>query len=133
MYDLKCTQCETGILYLDTAESIDALSSDELIDYKHLKKYVLSEINSFYVYKCNECSAIVRYNIKDILQQQFDQLMEIVLERIMVNKIIESRQDKGEERRRILIYCGKCKGQDGRGSCMIDVFNRCDLKEFPIG
>jgi len=131
IHDLKCDQCETGILYLDVPESIDVLSSDELVEYKHIKRYVSSEINRFYVYKCDECGAIFRYNIKNILRQQFDNLIEMVLEKAVVNRMLNDRQNK--EYKRILVYCGKCSGQDGRGSCMIGVFNACDLKEFPIG
>lgn len=131
IYDLKCDQCETGILYLDVSESIDVLSSDELVEYKHIKKYVSSEINRFYVYKCDECGATFRYNIKNILRQQFGNLMEMVLEKAAVNRMLAAQQ--GKEYKRILVYCGKCSGQDGRGSCMINVFNDCDLKELPIG
>jgi len=129
--NLKCNLCETGILQLDVPESIDALSSDELLEYKHIKRYVASEINRFYIYKCDECGATYRYNLKSILQQQFDSLMEMVTERVMVSRMLESQQ--GKDYKRILIYCGKCSGQDGRGSCMLGVFNACDMKEFPIG
>lgn len=131
IYELKCDQCKTGILYLDGAASIDVLSSDELVDYKYIKKYVSSEINRFWVYKCDECGATFRYNIKDILRQQFNNLLEMVLEKAVINKTLDTQQ--GKEYKRILVYCGKCGGQDSRGSCMIDVFNTCDLKELPIG
>jgi len=131
MLNLKCDFCELGVLNLDTVNTMDSFTESELFTYKDAVAYVDKTIDRPMVYVCDTCGAQTKYTIKDVLRKQRDQLLQQVLEQVMVHRVYNEHSDSSPPH--ILIYCGKCTGQDGKGSCKAEIHNKCDLKEFPSG
>jgi hypothetical protein len=131
MLNLKCEFCELGVLTLDTINTMENFTESDLFTHKDAIVYVDKTLDRPMVYTCDTCGANIKYTIKDVLRKQRDQLLQQVLDQVMVHRVYNNGTSQGLPH--ILIYCGRCTGQDGKGSCRPEIYNKCDLKEFPSG
>jgi len=131
MFNLKCEFCDIGVLRLSATDTMDSFAESDLFSYKDAIVYVDKTLDRPMVYICDSCGANIKYTIKDVLIKQRDQMLEQVLEQVMVHRVYNG--DTGHVPSPIMIYCGRCPGQDGKGSCSSDVYDKCDMKEFPSG
>ncbi len=99
-----------------TANSINIFDKVEEIICKYL------------VYKCTSCLTTYKYTYKDlerVLRKNITQkMLFLVAKGNLLNN--SSITDK------FFIYCGKCNGFDGIGSCSKTVYNNCNIKRFPL-
>lgn len=122
---LECEICK-GELFLDLNKSADeysiiteALDPEEAID-----KLITKDL----IYVCLECGHTHKLTYRDIERNIRRILSEKVLLLMAQGNISQnfSIQDK------FYVYCGKCSGLDGKGSCPPNVYKKCDIKRFPI-
>lgn len=128
---LPCPYCERGQLYFNQVETTKAWYHPivfRLDDLDKLKDGVVSDI---LVFTCNVCEATERYTFKEVELKFRKRLSDIMLTQIAR----EDMPDPGTMRDidRTLIYCGKCGGFDGKGSCPHYIFDDCKLKRIPDG
>ena len=129
MRNLKCEVCDSGVLYLNTFESIEALSPEELLSEEQIQTFIDTYMDSYLVYTCNQCGTSFKYTDKEVLKKH----RQIVLEYIMKQAVpVMVEMELKGNKTKVLKYCGKCYGQDGKGSCAIEVYSKCELKEFPV-
>lgn len=128
---LPCDSCENGRLYYSQKETFEAWQQPEIFkldDIDKLKDGIISEI---LVMICNQCDAQVRFTLKEIEKEFRKNLSNRIFTMMSMGDI----PDPGSFRKtdRVYIYCGKCRGYDGKGSCPRQVYNKCELKEMPYG
>jgi hypothetical protein len=124
---LKCEICGES-LYFDGDSTVDEYAIYMSINYKNIHQKVEDLINDYLVYTCSSCKKRHKYTTKKVeheLRKALTQRALILLIKDIVPKdlyIID----------RYLIYCGKCSGLDGKGSCPKSIFDPCQIKRFPI-
>jgi len=129
MRGLKCEACGEGFLRLDMMESVVALSPQALLTHEQMTEFIDKYMDSYMVFTCPLCEQKFKYTEKEILRKYRETIKDYLFEQAVSNKVAEHL---GDGMTKVLVYCGKCPGQDGKGSCSIEVFNKCDIKEFPV-
>lgn len=124
---LKCEVCGNNIDFDYSATEDDykiAVSATPATIYDKVDDI----INKYLVYKCHTCGQVYRYTYKDIEKAMRRKLTEKVL-LLLVHNNISNKPAAALEK--FLVYCGKCTGLDGSGSCTKTVFKKCEIKRFP--
>jgi len=128
LYDfIKCDDCGQQ-LELDPSSTMNDYLEYLPLNTINLSDSVDSIIGRYLVYKCSSCNSIYKFTYKEIekeLRKRITEKLLMLMARSVLTKNI-SLHDK------FFIYCGKCGGVDGSGSCTISVFNNCDIKRFPL-
>jgi len=124
---IKCEVCQ-GLLMLSGQETIEDYARTLDVSSHDVVGRVEDILNSYLVYRCNTCGSLVKYTYKDL---------EKALRKALTAKLL-MLSIKGEITHvkalssKYLIYCGKCRGFDGKGCCPISVFEKCEIKRFPL-
>ena len=124
---LECELCK-GALKIDIDGTVDDYIIYASINSHNIFDKITDIIGKYIVYKCQVCGQIHKYTHKDleyIVRKKLTERCFLLLSRGAVSKINFSSSS-------FLIYCGKCGGMDGKGSCFKEVYNSCEIKRFPI-
>lgn len=128
---LPCELCETGEIYYNQRETFEAWAQPEIFKLDDVDKLVDGIINEVLVFVCDNCEAQFRYTFKEVEKKFRKKLSDRLLTMIAMGDL----PDPGSIRQvdRIMFYCGKCGGYDGKGSCPIIIHRDCTVKRFPDG
>lgn len=130
MFDiLKCEYCEKGRLIHDMQTTANVWLQPEVFRIDDIDKILDGIIGEFLVFNCSECGAEFRYTYKEIEKLYRKELSKRILTAMSVGDISDPGLVRNADR--IFIYCGKCSGYDGKGSCPDIVYNDCKLKRLP--
>jgi hypothetical protein len=125
---LACEICE-GPIHLNSHLTINAYSRTiDLSIRSSITKNIDDIINQYLVYKCKVCGQEYRYTYKEIEKLARKKLTE----RLLLKSAREGMHKSPLITEKYYIYCGKCSGYDGKGSCPLKIFNDCKIKEFPL-
>lgn len=124
---IRCGVCNKGKMYCCLETTFRDYSSPESFSLEDIDRITDGIINEYLVYKCVECGAIEKYTFKDIEKMIREYISGRVIDMMARDEIIGSLASKNK----VYIYCGKCKGLDGKGSCLIKTYKKCKLKKFP--
>jgi hypothetical protein len=127
--ETKCSFCGKGALRYEPKETFLAYSMPESFVLDEVDELLDGIIGQYIVYKCDECGAIERYTLKDIEKMIRKEISRRVINAKARAEIIETK--KLLSKRRIMVYCGRCNGFDGKGSCLLETFKNCKLKRIP--
>ncbi len=125
---LTCEVCGSDMI-LDYNGSIDFYKDYIVIDSKDVLKTLDAIMADVIVYKCASCRHTSKHSFSDIETKVRKKLFEKLI--MYYGRDLLSKTSSIDNK--YLIYCGKCQGFDGHGSCPKDVFNKCDIKRFPNG
>lgn len=127
--ELKCNFCgKSGFRYNPKA-TFDSYSDKYTFVLDDVDKIVDGIIADYLEYECINCGAIVRYLIKDIEKAVRKKVSKRVINALARSELIKSGTFAPPKK--VFIYCGKCNGFDGRGSCLIKTYKECKIKRFP--
>ena len=123
-----CNFCKKGRLRHYTQLTFERYSEPESFILDDVDKLVDGIIGDYLVYRCEKCGAVESYTFKDI-ERMFrkeisKRVMDVKARGEMIETVLLSKK-------RIMIYCGKCNGFDGKGSCLLETFKNCKLKRLP--
>ena len=124
---MRCELCGGNVI-LDKDATIDDYSIMLTANYLNIYEKIDDIVGKYLVYSCPSCEATFKYTYKDLERNLRKEITEKTL-MLVVKGQIESNfkiEDK------FLIYCGKCNGLDGFGSCTKTIFNKCEIKRFPL-
>ena len=124
---LKCTICGES-LYLDGDSTIDEYSIYMSMNATNFSDKIDDIINDYLVYVCEGCGKTHKYTTKDVERLFRKELTKRAL-LVLINDLVDPNKIMFE---RYLIYCNKCQGFDGKGSCPKSIFDKCEIKRFPI-
>ena len=129
--DFPCPYCLKGQLEYNQRETTEAWYHPIIFRLDDLDKLKDGVISNVLVFTCDYCGASERYTLKEIELKARKRLSDIMLTQIARGDM----PDPGAVRKidRTLIYCGKCGGFDGKGSCPGYIFDDCKLKRIPNG
>ena len=123
----NCEICG-GALKLDSEATV--LDYDSVIDTTlgNVFEKIEDIIGKYLVYSCVSCGYSYKYTYKELEKNLRKYLTEKFLLLSARGDIVQnpSLTDK------YFIYCGKCNGYDGQGSCTKTIFGKCEIKRFPV-
>lgn len=127
--NLKCDYCNSTIIYCDPIETFNSYVSSD-VGIVEIKKVLNNVDNNYLVFRCKSCGAIIKYTFKDIEKNIRKNMCELMV------RMVSHEQFKNissvEHTEKIFVYCGRCNGWDGKGSCPVEIFEKCDLKRIPL-
>lgn len=123
---ILCEFCGQNIEF-DPELTLTDYSNHLNLEVKDVSSKVEDIIGNYLVYRCSSCNSTFKFTYKDIefnLRKKLtEKLLILIAKGSMMSNL--SLYDK------YFIYCGKCKGVTGTGSCTKSVFNTCEIKRFP--
>jgi hypothetical protein len=124
---LECEVCGSGLV-LDESATIDDYSLMRNANSLNFTDKIDEIINKYLVYSCTVCKSKFKYTYKDLEKSLRKKITEKVLMLVVKGQIDTyfSFEDG------FLVYCGKCKGLDGQGSCTKTIYKKCEIKRFPL-
>jgi hypothetical protein len=128
---IECDLCENGRLIYSQRETMDAWQHPEVFRLDDLDKLRDGIISDILVMVCTECDYQIRYTFKELEKVFRKQLSNRIFTMLGRGDIPDPGSVKKVDRTHI--YCGKCSGYDGKGSCPRYVYNNCELKRLPYG
>jgi predicted nucleic-acid-binding Zn-ribbon protein len=130
MFDnLKCDFCKDGRMHYEPEETFKSYFVPETFATDKLNKIIDEAINEYLVFKCRMCGQIDKYTFKDVEKKIRKEMYDIVINSIAIKELRNANTINLIDK--TMIYCGKCKGFDGKGACPIKIFKDCKLKRFP--
>ena len=128
---LPCEVCGEGEIYYSQKETFEAWQWPEIFMLDDVGKLIDGIISEVLVFICTNCEAQSRYTFKEVEKK----IRKKLSDRLLTMVAMGSAPDPGAIKKsdRILIYCGKCSGYDGKGSCPRIVYKECELKRAPYG
>ena len=129
--ELPCDVCENGKLIYSQKETAEAWQQPEIFrldDLAFLKDGIISDV---LVFVCMECGAQARYTFKELEKKFRKELSRRILTRIAKGYEPDPASIRNADR--VFLYCGKCGGYDGKGSCPKYVYKVCEIKRMPYG
>lgn len=125
MFDMKCELCGSNIS-IDQQRTTNSYMAtmDYIVDKDG--ELDMSTVQEYLYYKCHSCNKIYKYTIKDVEREVRRYFAETVmcLRRNSVSK--DNKDDVNEDS--VMNYCGKCRGQDGKGNCFSAIMNNCSIR-----
>jgi len=126
--NLNCDFCKDGLLYFDPSETLNSYFVPETFVLSEIEEIIDKTINEYLVFKCRNCKGIVKYTYRDVENKVRELLYKHMINMI---SITELRNSSLNVVKKVFIYCGKCPGFDGKGSCPIAIYDKCRLKRLP--
>ena len=125
MFDMKCVSCGSNIS-IDQQRTTNSYMAtmDYVVDkYGELD---MSTVQEYMYYKCSSCNKTYKYTIKEVEREIRRYFAEtaMYLRRGSVSKENKSNVDDDS----VMSYCGKCRGQDGKGNCFSVIMNNCSIR-----
>lgn len=124
---LTCSVC-SGPLTFSGDSTVDEYAIYMAITHLNLNVKVDELINDYLVYNCNSCGLSHKYTSREIEKLLRKKLTERAL-LIIIRGMTDNNDFLFDTH---LIYCNKCQGMDGQGSCLRSVYDKCQIKRFPI-
>jgi len=127
--NLNCDLCEMGRLYYDPSDTFNSYFVPETFALSEIGEIIDKTINEYLVFKCASCGSAKKYTFRDIEKK----VREGMYKQIITSLAIKELRDAGAISfvDKTFIYCGKCGGFDGKGSCPARIFDDCKLKRLP--
>lgn len=127
--DIKCEFCKEGTMQYSQKLTFEDYSLPESFILDDVDKIVDGIINEYLVYVCRKCGSVEKYTHKELEKLERKRISKTVMTLAAkgeIDKAITSRRD------RVLVYCNKCGGLDGKGSCLLQTYKNCKLKKLPV-
>jgi hypothetical protein len=124
---LKCEICGGGLEF-DRDTSINEYVILKLITKHNINEKINDIIEEHMIYRCVACGHLHKVTFKDmefLVRKELTERCYRILSRGLISGL-------NFDTLSYFIYCGKCKGFDGKGSCPRKVFDSCEIKRFPI-
>jgi len=115
-------------VFFDPSETLSSYFVPETFIMSEIEEVIDKTINEYLVFKCRNCGNVIKYTYKDIEKK----IREIIYNNVInLISIKELRNSDLNIIKKVFIYCGKCHGFDGKGSCPIKIYEDCKLKRLP--
>lgn len=125
---MKCSFCGKGGMQFHVESTFKAYSDPEFFSLEDIEKMINGVMNEYLVYKCTNCGSTEKYTFRDIEKLVRKDISQRVVNLAAKKEIMASLSSKNK----VLVYCGKCGGMDGKGSCLVRTYRTCKLKKLPV-
>jgi hypothetical protein len=126
--NLSCDFCKEGLLYLDKPGTLNSYFVPETFALSEISELIDKTINEYLLFKCRNCGNSIKYTYKDIEKKIRERLYKDLISMVSIKEL---KSHDLNFVKKVFVYCGKCRGFDGKGSCPIKIYENCKLKRFP--
>lgn len=127
--NINCPFCDSTSFSFDPQNTLEAYVNPLTFTLDNLEDIIDRCITNYTVFNCTDCGAKVKYTYKDIERKVRQSVTKNALHLLSQKEIMKNTIPT--DKSRVHIYCGKCNGFDGKGSCPVVVYENCDIKRFP--
>jgi len=123
---VNCSVCGGDLIY-DPKATFDSYCNELGPTIENVDLIVDGIICKFLIYKCSKCKYVYKYTYKEIekvIRRETTKQVLLSIARGQMKNIVRIMDG-------VLIYCGKCSGFDGKGSCTKKIYDKCEVKRFP--
>jgi len=124
---IECPFCKSGSMQYSQRLTFEEYAMPDSFVLDDIDNIVDGIINSYLVYVCHKCGAIEKYTYKELEKKERKRISQLVIDSVARGELAKNIAKKSK----VLIYCGKCNGLDGKGSCLLETYKGCELKKFP--
>jgi len=126
---ISCEFCESGRMYYNHRDTFEAWQDSDIFRLDDMDKLEDGIISEILIMVCDVCQAKCRYTFKEIEKIYRKRLSDKMLTMIAMGDLPDAGSLRPTDR--IMIYCGKCNGHDGKGTCPRIIYDKCELKRLP--
>ena len=123
---LNCEACGHELVY-DPKITFDSYYSELKFAIENVESKVKEMVGLFLIYECSKCKCTYKYTYKEIEKMIRRETTKQVLLAVARGQMKNMQYIMDG----VFIYCGKCSGFDGRGSCTKKIYDKCEVKRFP--
>jgi len=123
----SCPACNNKLFFSYT-DTLNAYKDSTDMSVSDIIKEIDLIMDEYLVFVCNRCNSKYRYTYKDIHRaMRIDIFKKLLRSKVQGQAILlNANKDK------VMVFCGKCVGYDGKGGCPITMFVKCEIKKFPM-
>lgn len=129
MITFTCDVCGKGLAQFSEALTYSSYKSPGVFVLEDLPNILDGVLSDLLVFKCNECESEFRLTYKEAFKKLRRELAKRYISHCIganaKNANITTYKD------RVMIYCGKCSGFDGKGACPVFIYDTCNIKRLP--
>jgi len=125
---IPCEICGKKLRF-SPADTFHAWQDSEIFRLDDIDKLIDGIINDLLVLVCDQCEITYRYTFKELEKKFRKKLSDQMFTMIAMGDLPDPGSMKKTDR--LLVYCGKCNGHDGKGACPKMVYDKCELKRLP--
>lgn len=122
---LNCEGCGQALVYNPKA-TFDIYQHDLNATIENVNIKVEEIIGNFLVYDCPKCKSVYKYTYKEIekaIRLETTKQVLLSIARGQMSNVLNIMDG-------VFVYCGKCSGFDGKGSCTRKIYEKCEVKSF---
>ena len=123
---LNCEACGHELVY-DPKITFDSYYSELKFAIENVESKVKEMVGLFLIYECSKCKCTYKYTYKEIekiIRHKITKQALLSIAKVQMKNMVCIMDG-------VLIYCGKCSGFDGSGSCTKKIYDKCEVKRFP--
>jgi hypothetical protein len=124
---IHCEICD-GNLKLNIEETMNDYAIAISLDITSVFDKIDAIIGKYLIFECVSCRAKYKYRYKDLERV----LRKSITQKMLALELHNNVMDNNALHDKLFFYCGKCNGYDGAGSCPKSIYNKCEIKRFPL-
>jgi len=128
LMQIPCVFCGEGKMVYNRGLSFEDYSLPDSFVLEDIDSIVDGIINEYLVYECYMCGSIEKLTYKEIEKIERRNISQMVMNSAAKGEIMAALLSR---KPKVLIYCGKCGGIDGKGTCLLKTYSDCKLKRLP--
>lgn len=125
---IKCEICGHKLRF-SQSDTFQAWQDSDIFRLDDIDKLIDGVISDILVLICDNCEITYRYTFKELEKIFRKKLSDQILTMIAKSDLPDPGSMKKTDR--LLVYCGKCNGHDGKGACPRMIYDKCELKRLP--
>lgn len=123
---LKCEICGLPLEF-DIDGTVDDYVKIKAVTHHSINEKIEDILEKYIVYRCTACGQPYKVTFKEIEFKVRKELTKRCYQ-ILSRGAVESANFDSLG---YFVYCGKCNGFDGCGSCPKNIYDSCKIKRFP--
>lgn len=123
---INCNVCGGNLVY-DPKATFNSYYNEVGMTIERVISKVDEVVGKFLIYTCPKCKCEYRYTYKEIEKI----IRHETTKQVLLSVARGQMKNMAGIMDGVLIYCGKCSGFDGKGSCTKKIYDKCEVKRFP--
>lgn len=126
---LKCSFCGKEGVKFNPQSTFEAYSEPDTFVLDDVDKIVDGVISEWLVYECLSCKSVEKITWQELEKIVRHEISKRVIHLAATGEMMKS--GAGRSGGKVFVYCGACRGFDGKGSCLLKIYKECKIKRIP--
>jgi hypothetical protein len=130
MLSFICDVCGEGRVHFSESKTFESYNTPIVFVLEDLPNLTDGVLSDLLVFRCNVCDAEYRMTYKELDKKLRKELAKRYI--AMCIGTGAKNPNAATYHDRVMIYCGKCNGFDGKGACPVFIYDTCNIKRLPV-